>query len=520
MKRIFSFLLCLALLLSLPCQKAQAAAAWPSDVTISAEGGIVMDARSGAVLYGKNIHTPYFPASITKILTALIVLENCNLDEVVTFSRNAVFNVEAGSTSAGMDVGDQMTVRDCLYALVLRSANEVANALAEHTAGSIEAFAEMMNQKAASLGCTDSHFNNPSGLNDPNHYTSAYDMALIAQAAFSNEAFVAIDSTLYYDLPPSKRNPDGFRIYPGHRMMKKNAKEYYPGIIGGKTGYTSLAGNTLVTCAERNDMKLVAVVLNGHQTHYADTKALLDFGFQNFQSLDIGELDTTYSSIHNDMTIAGLPAADLSILHIQEGSRISLPNSVSFSEVTSQIDYQLPENCPADAIARISYEYDGRNIGSTYLIHNEAGADATKPAIEVSTTEAATYSAAPESVPSPQAPLSLKTGAEPAAAFQDAADARSFIGGIPSGVWILLAIFLTLAALTAGFIFLKMHIEKREEAERVARYQRRQKRLQDIGISSAEFDLLMEKKRGHTSGKQKRLARRSKKHQPFSDKKR
>ena len=119
-----------------------------------------------------------------------------------------------------------------------RQANEVANALAEHTAGSIEAFADMMNERAASLGCTDSHFCNPSGLNNPDHYTSAYDMALIAQAAFQNEAFVTIDSTLYYDLPPTKRNPDGFRIYPGHRMMKKNAPQYYPGIIGGKTGYT------------------------------------------------------------------------------------------------------------------------------------------------------------------------------------------------------------------------------------------------------------------------------------------
>ena len=200
-----------------------------------------MDAGSGAVLYGKNIHTAYFPASITKILTALIVIENCDMDDIVTFSRNAVHNVEPGSTSAGMDVGDQLTVRDCLYALVLRSANEVANALAEHTAGSIEAFADMMNERAASLGCTDSHFCNPSGLNNPDHYTSAYDMALIAQAAFQNEAFVTIDSTLYYDLPPTKRNPDGFRIYPGHRMMKKNAPQYYPGIIGGKTGYTSLA---------------------------------------------------------------------------------------------------------------------------------------------------------------------------------------------------------------------------------------------------------------------------------------
>lgn len=520
MKRIISFLLTLALLAGVRCPSAQAAVSWPSNISISAEGGIVMDASSGAVLYGKNIHISYFPASITKILTALVVLENCNMDDMVTFSRNAVFNVEAGSTSAGMDVGDQLTVRDCLYALVLRSANEVANALAEHTAGSIEAFAEMMNQKAASLGCTDSHFNNPSGLNDPDHYTSAYDMALISRAAFANEAFVAIDSTLYYDLPPSKRNPDGFRIYPGHRMMKKNAREYYPGIIGGKTGYTSLAGNTLVTCAERNGMKLIAVVLNGHQTHYADTKKLLDFGFNSFQSLDVSELDTTYSSIHNDMTIAGLPAADLSILHLQENSQISLPNSASFADVTSRIDYQITDAAPADAIAQIFYEYDGRTIGSTYLIHNEEGADATEPAIEVSTTEPITYAAPTEAAAKDPSAAAGRAMPMAAGTADSEPEKPAFSLHIPVGVWIGLAVILALAALIGGLVFLKLRIEKREEAERMARYQRRQKRLQDIGMSSADFDLLMQQKRSDSALRQTRPRKRPKKHKSFLDKKR
>ena len=143
-----------------------------------------------------------------------------------------------------------------------------ANALAEHCSGDIESFAELMNRKAESLGCTDSHFANPSGLNDENHYTSAHDMALIAQAAFNNPTFVEIDSTTYYDVQPGQlvQYPDGWRYYAHHRMMKKNDSVYYDGIIGGKTGYTSLAGNTLVTCAERDGLKLITVVLNGHQT--------------------------------------------------------------------------------------------------------------------------------------------------------------------------------------------------------------------------------------------------------------
>ncbi len=135
MKRILNILLCLGIFLHVSAATALAAPSWPAGVEIEADGGIVMDANSGAILYGKNIHTQYFPASITKLLTALIIIENCDLNDMVTFSENAVYNVEEGSTSAGYDTGDQATVRNCLYAMVLKSANEAANALAEHAAG-------------------------------------------------------------------------------------------------------------------------------------------------------------------------------------------------------------------------------------------------------------------------------------------------------------------------------------------------------------------------------------------------
>lgn len=564
MKRILSFLLCLALMTGVFAQTAFAAPPWPDNVSISAEGGILMDADSGAVLYGKSIHVPYFPASITKILTALIVIENCSLDDMVTFSHNAVYNVEADSSNANLEEGDILTVRDCLYAMLLRSANEAANALAEHTAGSIEAFAAMMNAKASSLGCTDSHFNNPSGLNDPDHYTSAYDMALIAQAAFRNEIFVAIDSTLYYDLPPTKRNPDGLRIYPGHRMLKKNMAQYYPGIVGGKTGYTSLAGNTLVTCAERSGMKLIAVVLNGHQTHYADTKSLLDFGFANFRSVNAADVDTTYSSVTNDMTIAGLPTTDLSILHMQENCRITLPVSADFSDAVSTISYDLSPAAPEHAIARIAYEYNGRQIGATYLIHNALGAAATEPAIEVSTeapTEALAEAAQADSTDGGGHKAALAAAGRSAGdgsnedgadgyagdgaalegiAAPEAASARSLSGGgigddtgkktsgqeegagfhLPAPVKIALAVIGILILLGVGILLLKFHIEKREEAERIARYQRRKQRLQDIGMSNTEFDLLLQQKRSGPALGQGKKSRRPKRHKSFLDSKR
>ena len=148
-KRIVSFLLCLFLFVGLLDQPAKAAPPWPDGPSIQAEGGILMDANSGAILYGKNIHEKYFPASITKILTALIIIENCEMDEVVTFSHNAVYNVEVNSSNANLEEGDRLTVRDCLYAMMLKSANEAGNALAEHLASSTEAFSTIMNAKAA-----------------------------------------------------------------------------------------------------------------------------------------------------------------------------------------------------------------------------------------------------------------------------------------------------------------------------------------------------------------------------------
>ena len=202
------------------------------------------------------------------------------MDDTVTFSSTATTKLESGAVSIGMTEGDTLSVRQCLYALLLKSANEVGNALAEHVAGSNAAFAEKMNAKAASLGCTNTHFANPHGLNDPNHYTTPHDMALIARAAFANDIVKTVASTRTYTLPATKKNPSGLTVTMGHKMLNPKDSRYYQGIIGGKTGYTSKAGNTLVTAAERNGVRLIAVVMKSQSTHYTDTKALLDYGFK------------------------------------------------------------------------------------------------------------------------------------------------------------------------------------------------------------------------------------------------
>ncbi len=245
---------------------------------IQSQGAVLMDAATGTLIYSKNADTRYYPASITKLMTALLVAERCNLDDTVTYSKTAVTNLESGAVTLGLVEGDTLTVRQSLYGLMLKSANEVANGLAEHTAGSISAFADLMNEKAKSLGCTGTHFVNPNGLNNSEHYTTPHDMALIARAAFANSTVATVASTLSYQIPATKKAA-ARTITMGHKMVNPKDSRYYPGIIGGKTGYTSLAGNTLVTCVEKDGNRLIAVVMKSKSTQYEDTKALLDYGF-------------------------------------------------------------------------------------------------------------------------------------------------------------------------------------------------------------------------------------------------
>lgn len=254
---------------------------------VSAEAAILFDATHNTVLFEKNADEKLYPASITKLMTALLVLEKADLNDTVVFSKTAVTNLESGAVTLNLQEGDRVSVRDCLYGLLLKSANEVANGLAEHVGGSIQGFADLMNQKAAELGCTGTHFTNPSGLNDPDHYTTARDMAKIAGAAFKNETLQKISSSLSYEFPATKAAA-ARTITPGHKMLYPSDSRYYEGMVGGKTGYTSLAGNTLVTCTEKDGVRLIAVVLKARSTHYGDTKAMLDYGYKKLQAFGSG----------------------------------------------------------------------------------------------------------------------------------------------------------------------------------------------------------------------------------------
>lgn len=527
MKRMSAFFLCLILFTSGFAGTAAAAPEWPSNVSVQAESGIVIDADTGTVLWGQNIHNQYFPASITKIMTALIVIEKCSLDETVTFSHNAVFNVEAGSSNAGINEGDQLSVKDCLYALLLKSANEAANALAEHVSGTTEAFAELMNERARELGCTNTHFANPSGLNNPEHYTSTYDMALIARAAFSNPTFEEIDSTTYYKLPPNSINPEGLAIYPGHKMLKKSTPYYYPGIIGGKTGYTTLAGNTLVTCAEKNGMRLIAVILKGSTPQYwTDTKNLLDFGFTNFVSVKAAEHETLYTSVTSDLSFGGLSSDRPEALIIDPESTIILPKTADFSDADAMLSYDISPGDPPGAIAKIFYRYNERQIGCTYLEINEElfGTAATGSRMAGDgneTAEGADETGASglsdggltdtdEGLQNPDSLLNpadtqagdpgTSTVAEETEDYREKA-LRPF--EIPAIAWIILISVAAIAVTGCGIAFF-LYSRGQEQHNSMIRREQRRQRLQDSGISVEEFNALVERRRSTTSSKKKK----------------
>ena len=277
-KRLKACLLILVLLVLSAAAAGSAQAA--SAPEIAAEGAVLYNATTGKFLYEKNANHQYYPASITKFMTALLVLENASLEDTVVFSSAATENLESGAVNLEVVKGDRIKVRDCLYGLMLKSANEVSNGLAEHVSGSVPSFAKKMNRRAQELGCTNTNFVNPSGLNNANHLSTPHDMALIAKACFDRADFRAIDKTVSYHFPATQKRPNGTDIVMGHRMVSSANAEYYPGVLGGKTGYTSAAGNTLVTCAERNGVRLIVVIMKSRKTQYTDTRALLDYGFQ------------------------------------------------------------------------------------------------------------------------------------------------------------------------------------------------------------------------------------------------
>jgi len=344
---------------------------WPTGPEIGAESAILMEANTGAILYAKNVHAQLYPASITKILTALIAYEECDMDEMVTFTNEAIHSINwREDANMGINAGDSITMEQCLYGLLVGSANEVAYAIAEHICGegNVDKFSELMNAKAKELGCKNSNFITPNGIHDENHYTSAYDMSLIAQAFFSNELLCNMSSTTSYHVPQTATQPREDMIVWAKSKLHPGKEYAYDALVGTKTGYTDDARQTLVSCAQKNGLKLICVILKEETPgQFTDTIELFEYGFQNFYPASVLKNDTTYSIDTSNFfsTDADFFGSSKPILEIDPNDYIVLPINIDFSETISELTY---DNLNINEIARINYTYNNIPVGFASII--------------------------------------------------------------------------------------------------------------------------------------------------------
>ena len=360
-----------------------AIANWPQGPVVTAEAAVLMEAQTGTILYAKNMHKQEYPASCTKLLTCLIAMETCEMDDMVTMSRDAIYDTPYDSNHIALDVGESITMEEALSAILIRSANEVSFGVAEHiTQTSWEDFGEVMNKRAEELGCLNSHFVNPNGLPHTDHYTTAYDLALIAKAFFQNESLSKLSRTTKLELLPTATQPDHI-IEHSKNLILSGRKYAYADLLGSKTGYTDVARHCLVSCAERDGMKLICVVLKDESPyHYEDTVALFEYGFQNFTVCNVASNETKY---HIDTTDPFYSENEIfgntkPLLALNTEDFIILPRTADFSQVSSVLSY---DTLSPDQAALITYTWNGAYVGTAsvdFLEEEETSYDFETPA--------------------------------------------------------------------------------------------------------------------------------------------
>ena len=353
---------------------------------LSSEAVLLMEASTGKVVYEKNGYEKKYPASTTKIMTAILAIEHCNLNETATASEFAINSVPSGYSTANIQIGETLSVKDLLYALMLQSANESAVILAEHVSGSQEAFANLMNEKAKELGCKNTHFINPNGIHNENHYTTAYDLALITQYAMKNQTFRDIVKTTSFTLPATTSYPSESRTYANtNNLIIYDARNrpdnyYYKYATGVKTGYTSAAKNCLVASAEKNGIEYISVVLGASITYestgsvshrYVDTISLFDYAFDNFSFRKLKSANNLIKTIKIENGKKDENSLDL-LIASDVNSLVSLDNK------SNQIDPEitLKEGLSApiakgDIVGTISYKVEGINYTTDLIAGND-----------------------------------------------------------------------------------------------------------------------------------------------------
>ncbi len=325
---------------------------WPQGPHVYGNSAVVVDMDSGAVLYGKKADERHYPASITKLMTALVALENSEPDDEVLFSQDSVSFLEYGDASIGMTPGEILSMNDAMYGMLLASANEVSYAIAESVGklmgGDYNTFLQAMNDRAEELGCTDSHWMNANGLHNDQHYTTAHDMARIASAVYQFEGFRTVTQTLNYTIGPTNLVGESRTFQQNHKMLWPGNPNYYEYCTGGKTGYTDQSRTTLVTMADNGNMRLVAVLLQDDGDVYADTRAMFDYVYSNFSKVQLkGQQKAEGISSYED-----------------DAAYVVLPAGIDFSSLDSEITITDKK----EGTGKVTYFYEGQDVGSADVV--------------------------------------------------------------------------------------------------------------------------------------------------------
>lgn len=333
---------------------------------ISAGAAILIDTSSERILYSKNENEKMYPASTTKILTAILTIENCNLEDVVTVPYEAISSIPSGYSIAALQPGEQLTVEQLLQLLLVHSANDAANVLAYHVSGSIENFANLMNQKISELGLENTHFTNPSGIHDENHYTTAYDLAIIMKYCMKNSTFRNLSSLKYCTIPATNKYEE--RIFnTTNELLTNNSSSnyYYKYAIAGKTGYTTEAKNCLVSVSNKDNLELICVVLsaglysNNVSARFTDTKALFNYGYDNYTIRKLRERDAIATQI--EINKATKETRNLDLLISNDITALISQDDLE-TEFTPEIEINDNLSAPiaqGQVVGKIIYNIDG-----------------------------------------------------------------------------------------------------------------------------------------------------------------
>lgn len=339
-----------------------------AEINISAPVCVLMEYSTGKILFEKNLNKMMYPASTTKLMTAILVLEKCQLTDVATVSNSAVDSVPAGYSTAYLQKGEKLTIEQLLHVLLIPSANDAANVLAEHVGGSIANFANMMNSKAKEIGCENTNFKNPSGIHDENHYSTAYDLSLIAKHAMQFQTIKDIVQKTVYNLPKTdKYNSDNRIFYNTNLLLSHHSPDdyYYPYATGLKTGYTNPAKDCIIATAKKDDLELIAVILGAEDTNgslvpkFLDCKKLFEYGFSNYSYKNIKKANSVVTKI--SVLGATEDTKNLNIL-VKNDINVFLENNFDINNLEPKLELDTPLVAPikrGSTIGKITYDIDG-----------------------------------------------------------------------------------------------------------------------------------------------------------------